>query len=74
MHDLASGEAMETKMNGFPIPAVMLVMVVGAAVHIAHGPQRERLKRTNPFLPLSTPPRSRVFFICGGPAGRHGSY
>jgi hypothetical protein len=30
----ASGEAMETKMNGFLIPVVMLVMVVGAAVYM----------------------------------------
>jgi hypothetical protein len=31
----ASGEAMEAKMNGFLIPAVMLIMVVGAALYIA---------------------------------------
>jgi hypothetical protein len=30
----ASGEAMETKMGGFLIPVVMLVMVVGAAVYM----------------------------------------
>jgi hypothetical protein len=32
--DPASGEAMEVKMNGFLIPAVMLVMVVGATMYI----------------------------------------
>jgi hypothetical protein len=31
----ASTEAMEAKMNGFLIPAVMIVMVVGTAIYIA---------------------------------------
>jgi hypothetical protein len=31
----ASIEAMEAKMNGFLIPAVMLAIVIGAAVYIA---------------------------------------
>jgi hypothetical protein len=35
MNVAASDEAMEAKMNGFLIPAVMLVMVAGAAIYIA---------------------------------------
>ncbi len=31
----ASGEAVEAKMNGFLIPVVMLIMVVGAGFYIA---------------------------------------
>jgi hypothetical protein len=31
----ASTEAMEANMNGFLIPTVMLVMVIGAAIYIA---------------------------------------